>query len=266
MARYSVGGRSPSSGRWGIFVAASFLATILAGSPPATADDPKAPDVPDGCLFRPSFETSKGTIDAGTAFFVTLPDQPRPVMLTALHLLGPAGGLPKDVPPADVPATVKGLAVSDCFKDTLQFKFKAEAIVIPDAARYGTPSKAGDVLAFWGPEDKRIHRLELAAEAPKEDERVWLLASAQSGGPAGQRVHPARMVEATTDGECTYRFDDPKISLRATSGAPVVNAAGRVVAINVAGGSQGGKVIGFGTPVARFKPHLEEAVKKAPKP
>jgi hypothetical protein len=224
------------------------------------------PGAPDWFVFRPTFTTTEGEIRAGSAFFVRLPDHPHPILLTAIHLLGPAGGMAKDVPPADVPKVVHRLRLNDCFSEGHEIQFASEPLVIPEAAPLGEPGKAGDVLAFWGPSDKRIHVLELAPEAPGKDEPVWLVAPLRSGAPAEQRLHPASMVGITKAGEYVYRFDNPKLSIRGTSGAPVLNAAGELVAINLGGYDDDGKVFGLGNPVEQFKRHLLAAAKKYPKP
>ncbi len=239
----------------------------LPGSRASAADKPKPPAAPPGFVFGQTFVTDTGQIGAGTGFFARLPDYPRPILLTALHVLGPAGGLPKDVLPTEVPKVVKRLQLQDCFDATRTLSFTSEPLVIPEAAPLGKEGKAGDILAFWAPAKAKVHVLSLAAEAPKKGDPLWLVALVAEG-PREQRLHPATMEGLTDQGGYTYWFDDPKLtkrSMRGTSGAPVINAQGRLVAIHSGSGEQDGKLFGGGNPVERFKPYLEAAAKKSSK-
>ena len=58
----------------------------------------KEPPAPNGFIFRPTFDTDEGEIRAGTAFPLRLPEHARPVIVTAMHLFGPGGGMSRDVP------------------------------------------------------------------------------------------------------------------------------------------------------------------------
>lgn len=78
-------------------------------------------------------------------------------------------------------------------------------------------------------------------------DRVWLVSEVIG---SQSLVHSAT-VEGIQDGWLIYRFDQP-LELRATSGAPVVDALGEVVAINAGGGDDNGKTFGAGTPVTKF--------------
>ena len=221
------------------------------------------PSVPACFVPRPTFDTTLGRISAGTAFAVTIPGQSRPLILTAIHLLGPMGGLPRDVPAKEVPRVMKGLTLKDCFDASISIGNAGNPIMIPDAAPFDKPSKAGDILAFWGPEDASLQPSRLAAATPAKGERVWLAASLREGAPPTQRLHPATIIEIDQNGDLVYRFDNPKVSIRATSGAPVLNAASEVVAINWGGGSDEKGMLGCGNPVERFAPQLEAAVKQS---
>jgi hypothetical protein len=173
------------------------------------------------------------------------------------------GGLPTDVPAKEVPRVVKGVTLKDCFDSAISIGKAGDPIVIPDAAPFDKPSKAGDILAFWGPEDSTLHPSRLAAASPAKGERVWLAASLYEGAPPTQRLHPATIIEIDENGDLIYRFENPKLSIRATSGAPVLNTASEVVAINWGGGSDENGTFGCGNPVERFAPQLEAAVKQS---
>jgi hypothetical protein len=219
--------------------------------------------VADGFLFRPHFSTTQGKFRAGTAFCVRLDGQDEPVLLTALHLLGPSGGLPAEVAPLDVPRVVRGVELEDCFDAGKRVPVGNAALVIAEAARLGKPGKAGDVLAFRVPRTASVHAARLAAQGPAQGEKVWLAASVVGGAPPAQRLHEAQATGTTPEGELVYQFATPGLQLRATSGAPVLNAAGEVVAINLGGYEEGGKVHGIGNPVTQFRPFLEAAARNA---
>jgi len=224
------------------------------------------PAVPDNCLFRPTFQTIYGDTTAGTAFAVQLPGQSRMIVVTALHLLGPDGGLQGEIQPRDVGRGVKSVVLQDLFDERREVDIGAEALIIPDAAPLGRPSKAGDIIAFWAPKEAKLRPLQLASRAPLEGERVWLAASLEGGAPATQRLHGATVAGLGPFGDYVYEFDNPQLGLRATSGAPVLNSAGEVVAINLGGGSNFGKVFGSGNHVDRFRPFLEAAAKASSQP
>jgi hypothetical protein len=211
-------------------------------------------------VFRPVFRTSDGVVEAGTAFAVAW--RGRHVLLSALHLLGPAGGLSRDVPAAAVPKVVAQVELDPCFEGTEQPKqtFPAQAINIPSAQPLGNISSgAGDVIAFWMPVSSAFPALPLADKTPPTGARVWLAASVESGAPEGAHLHPAQVIEVDQAGDLLYAFDESGLELRATSGAPLLDAQGRVVAIHLGGGSPQGKLLGVGNPISRFRKYLEQA-------
>lgn len=91
---------------------------------------------------------------------------------------------------------------------------------------------------------------------------MWLIASVMHGAPKSQLLHAATVEEDQKGEFLRYIFDNPKMNLSRTSGAPILNSDGEVVAINVAADTTRGKLVGLGTPVTRFRPYLEAAVKR----
>ena len=223
------------------------------------------PTVPDNAVFRPTFDTTLGSVDAGTAFAVQLEGRTQPAVLSALHLLGSAGGLDEQVSAADVGKVMKNVKLVDCFKEGTPIEIGNSAIVIADAALVGKPAKAGDVIAFLSPEGSGVHAFRLAESFPKPGERVWLAAQIFEGAPIDQRLHPATVTGKFPTGECQYRFDN-QIKVTATSGAPVLNAAGEVVAINLAALNVEGKIHGVGNPVEVFRPAIMAALASSSAP
>ncbi len=221
------------------------------------------PTVPDRFVFRPTFMTNRGTAEAGTAFIVMLPDKNVPIALTAIHLLGPAGGLDRDVPGAEVPEVTQRVILEECFNSEIQLDIGSMALSIPPAAPLNSPSLAGDIAAFWITGSAKVTALPIAERDPVKGERIWLAGPVIGGAPRTRRLHAAR-VHSFEEGNLYFQYDNPAIELRATSGAPVLNANGQVVAINLGGGQMNGNVIGVGNPVSRFRPHLVQAAANPP--
>ena len=70
---------------------------------------------------------------------------------------------------------------------------------------------------------------------------------------------PAEVIQVDAD-NLFYRFFMPNTQLRGTSGGPVVNQAGEVVALNV-GGREGKVTIGIGNPCTSMRKLLEKGKK-----
>src|SRR5438046_8012020 len=116
---------------------------VTENSPASQPPDQSPPPVLDGSLLRPTFDTILGTFSAGTAFHISLPNQTRPILLTAIHLLGPDGGCPRKVLPAELPQVVKDVRLRDCFNESMEIGKPVAAIVIPDAVAPDDPQHAG---------------------------------------------------------------------------------------------------------------------------
>jgi S1-C subfamily serine protease len=177
--------------------------------------------------------------------------------------LGPAGGLPKNIAPRNVPAAVSKVSLIECFNETFKVEIDGKPLAILDAAPLRTQSAAGDILAFWTSPDPRLAPRPLAERAPNKDEPVWLAAQLVQGAPRTRRLHRGAAVGTDEDGDFIFKFENAAISLRATSGAPVLNAAGEVVAINLGAGRKDGQMIGIANPVDRFRKFLEAAAKSS---
>lgn len=229
----------------------------------AVQASPSPPQIPDSFIFKPVFHTSGGDAPAGTAFAVSIPGKERLVLLSAIHLLGPAGGLNADIPAEKIEAEVRELTLSPPFGRG-EISLPARAITIPGASPKRSTPGPGDVVAFWLPPTGAFEPLTLATEAPPPGTRVWLVASLLGGAPASQRLHAARITADEQTESLYYQFDESGLEMRATSGAPVVDSEGRVVAINLGGGEHKGRQFGVGNPVGRFRTALEKAIANLP--
>jgi hypothetical protein len=207
------------------------------------------PVVSDGMLFRPTFGTTDGVVDAGTAFAATVNGSSQTFVLTALHLFGPAGGLNNDIDPSQLPQRWQSLTLQDCKSQIVHQNLGIRPIRLSDSRPLPNPSSQGDVAACVVEESGflRFQAFPIATQVPAAGEKVWLVSEVIG---SASLVHPA-VVEGTEGGWLIYRFDRP-IELRATSGAPVVDGNGQVVAVNAGGGDEAGMTFGVGTPTTKF--------------
>lgn len=219
------------------------------------------PSVPNGFVFRPKFTTTFGEVRAGTAFVARLDADQPPLLLSVIHLLGPSGGMRKQVAAADVANVVTEVTITDRWDPSIKLSIGNRVLPILESAPLEDESGAGDVLAFRVAETPELRPARLARKTPTEGERVWLATSLSSGAPAEQRLHPATVIGMHPRGDYLYQFENAAVPIPGTSGAPVLNAAGEVVAINLGGYSEDGKKFGAGNHIERFRPYLEKALK-----
>lgn len=203
-------------------------AAVAATEPPKTVAD---------TLCRPTFELKDQPLSAGTAFLMETGGEKQPVVLvTAHHLLGPMGGLPTEIAWSDVPKTVKR-ATCKSVNNAAQ-TWVGMPLAIPGAAGFNNQTKDGlrDIALLTLQGKTTVKPLKLAATQPKVGDPVWLVAQLVSGAPKEKLLFKAR-VARVQDLALNYVIEDPEgtFELRATSGAPVVNERGEVIAVNIAG-------------------------------
>lgn len=244
-----------------LLAALALLPLVAVAGTPAPAAPPVAPEIAAGSVLRPVFTLADGkTFEAGTAFAADLAGET--VVLTAHHLFGPVGGLPVQIGADELTGAVKRARFVDAWSkekvgtDTTPVRVPGAHVMAQDAV--------GDLALFRLPASfDRIssgtqvpfHALTLAAADPKLGDPVWLAASV-IGSDA--RLHAAKVVEVKP----TFLFIEyagAPLDLTATSGAPIVNARGEVVGINLGGGLDNGKTIGAAGPVSSIRKNLTEA-------
>jgi hypothetical protein len=237
-------------------------ATEAPAASPAAEEPPAAPteappEIGPNAALRPTFVTSDGTHGAGTAFVVKWSDG-RHLLLTAHHLFGPAGGMNRDVDAAELPRIFKSVDARSV--DDREVSVKSGVLLsLPEAGPIGKAPINRDLAAFLVDDPGKAAILPLAPELPAKGARIYLVAELVD---RPGRIWPAR-VENATSTIVAYSFDDSGLNLQATSGAPVVDGQGRVVATNRSGGSQGGKLVGFGNPVVAIREMLDQALPAA---
>jgi hypothetical protein len=189
-------------------------------------------------ICRPTFELKDQPLSAGTAFLMETGVEKQPaVLVTAHHLLGPMGGLPVEVAWADVPKAVKRATCKSIAAPAQSWT--GVPLAIPGAASFNNQTREGlrDIALLTVQAKPAVKPLKLAPAQPRLGDTVWLVAQLVSGAPKDKLLFKAK-VARVQDLALNYLVEDPEgtFDLRATSGAPVVNERGEVVAVNLAGG------------------------------
>lgn len=229
-------------------------------SPPAVKFKDKKPVVTAGMLYAPTFFLKADKTSGGTMFAAQLPDSDRPILLSAMHLFGPATGMDEQLTVAQINDTwqsVKGLD----WVDEKSTTFTGIGFAPTGASAAFEASPAGDVVAFVPKESTGLKPMPVSADVPKPGDVVWLLSHVTSGDAL---VHRAKVLTIVHEFFLVYQFDEP-LGIVGTSGAPIINERGFVVAIQRGGGEDDGKTLGAGTLTSRFLPILSKELKaKAP--
>ena len=204
---------------------------------------------PELAWVRPVFETTEGEIAAGIAFAAVVEEHG--VMLTAHHLFGPAGGLEREYTNSEIKLLVSAVVGTNPNEESLIMG--GVPLELEGAAAMREGAISNDMAVFPLLPGTKTHALPLADALPKIGERIWMVCQVV-GGAQEQMRHAAIVQEATLD-MVSYVFEEP-VNLQATSGAPLINAKGEVVAMNLGGQTEGGKVMGIGNPGASMRSRL----------
>jgi hypothetical protein len=220
------------------------------GSPPPA----RPPTLAVNFVVRPVFVLrDKRTIRAGTAFGATV-DGGEPLLLSALHLFGDAGGLEGEIPPARIPDVVAGVALFDMGYG--RQVGSAGPALLRDGFPLGTRGDdyTGDLVAFRLAKQSGIGTAPLAAANPDTGARVWLVGREFTRPGAMAALYPAVVSEAADKGLLITM--DSRVDLSGFSGAPAINAQGEIVGMTLGGGQQGGKQLAVLNPVAAMRERL----------
>lgn len=242
----------------------ALLTLLLALSSAALAATP--PALSESSVLRPEFQLAKTRLLAGTAFLLDLDGEI--VVVTAYHLFGPMGGLEKQIGSRELPTAVKSATLKDAWTAT-PAGAAGPPFPLPDAAPMGGPTAALDlaVLPYQptppaeGAPAPTPHPLPLAGALPKLGETVWVAAPLVNGTAETPRLLEAKVVEVN-ENWLFYSYTKTDLDLTATSGAPVLNASGQVVGINLGGGKMDAELIGSANPIAAHKDRLQEAARR----
>jgi len=230
--------------------------------------DGTAPHTPTGFVVRPEFRCGAASFFGSYAFTVNSDAGGRPLVLTALHImdeLAKSKGI--DLSPGnssytgrELPAVVTNVVLYDVFASNWLFADVGTAapMCILANARVGDPEPRSDrdIAAFTVATSSALVPATLAARRPEVGEPVWLAVYVKEG--AIGRTLRCTVVESTA-GTLVFRFSTPTGGPHYTSGAPLLNAAGEVVGINVGRGFLDGIRLGHANHVESIRAHLASA-------
>jgi hypothetical protein len=212
-------------------------------------------------VFQPTFHTDQATIEAGKGFVLQLEGCAQPVLVTALRLLGVEGSLPAQIPASDLRTRVLDLSVEHIIPPAQRLSIRALSVTPANAAPCCEGAAArgpGDIAAFELPASLARWALPIASKAPVAGEHVYLITPGGKGRALILR-HEA-VVASHASGYLIYDYLEPDLEIDAAAGAPLVNAAGEVVAMHVARESLGQRRgRGVANPVARWLEPLRQA-------
>ena len=200
------------------------------------------PSFPKMFVGKPEFNTKVGSRSAGTACLAKFENNPQVYLLTVRHLLGPAGGFPELVPPDQVPSFVTSIQLSNLFGGGSK-AYRVNALLVPATADTKGPLFNAAIfktnVAF--PTDAVM----VTTDKPALGETVWIVAHVRASKEPF--FHTAKIIN---NGErwLIADFDENEIVPNGASGAPVLNAAGKIAGVYCTHSNKEGKVLAYAIP------------------
>jgi len=235
-------------------VLVAFIILFLSACNQTTQQKEADPNIPNNFVLRPEIELTNTQFSAGTAFVLSVFDDANPVIVTALHIFGPNGGLEKDIPTEELKNLIKQIKLTDAFSD-YHCGIVTEVLEIKDAK----PLTKNDIAAFRISRNCDVTALKMCKNEPKVGDSLWLVASVYDGAPKSRRIHKARVVEVENS-LIYFEYENNELSLQATSGAPIVNKNNEVVGINLSVQSNENRLIGIASSSKAFGKLLKDAI------
>jgi hypothetical protein len=169
----------------------------------------------------------------GTGFAVQLSEDSKPVFVTAQHLLGTASGLERDLLPGELSDSVESVFLSDAFGATDAVK-QIGAPYQPCNQEDEQEVIEMDVVAFDLVGRFKPELLELSDESVQPGQRLWMVTAVFAGASPSQKCHALKVIDVE-DGRIQYRFENDRLSLKATDGAPLLFDSGLVAGMHQGG-------------------------------
>ena len=227
----------------GVFVVAVLQARALPKQtqvkPTTSPSSDGAPVLQKGFVGSPEFKTAEGAFGAGTAFVVKLEGSPKPVLITAQHIFGAAGGLKREIPSQELRGFVKKVSLADFLGN--RPVDGGDCRYLPVTGGEGD-QKTPDVVAFRLSAVGKFNPAVLATKNPEVDEPIWLVASVQ--GEEGKTLLHRGVVAEVHGAWLRCKFDNGNLVLRGASGGPYLNAKGEVVGLHSGSFKDPGNVAG----------------------
>jgi hypothetical protein len=249
------------------------MATLVASAVPthaAVADE--IPTVEPGFVLHPTFLSEKSSFTAGTGFVLKVDENT--VVVTAYHLFGPAGGIPKVIAPEDLPGQVREVILRDPWSSKVAGR-AAPAWLLADAAPMDVdPSRdlvvfpvkkasATDLAARLG-DGIQLSAHELADSSPSVGDVIFLAGFTSDEGRRERRTFPGGVVEVTPGG-FYYALQDADLNLAGFNGAPILTPSGKVIGMHLGGGKmEDGTLIGVANPVDSLRTRIQKAAPATP--
>lgn len=210
--------------------------------------------IPSGMLFTPSIETPDGTARNFHCFAAYASKRNRPVLLSALSLLGPRGGLKQPITALDAFTSVRSVDLCDLQTGQVMRQVPGTTVIVPGADHWPASSLHGDVFAFRPHEDLHLRPLSLASRLPDPGQEIWLLHRCGDAAAVTQGV-----IESTEGAWGVFSIPATKMAMadvQQLSGAPILNNQDEVVGIVAWVERINDQLIGRLTPAHQFAEYL----------
>ncbi|WP_371375277.1 hypothetical protein [Sporomusa aerivorans] len=214
------------------------------------------PPLPDNSIFRQTIQLTNQEFSGGTAWAMGLEGKDTTIIVTALHIFGPACGLSSQIPSENLQSSIKSVNLIDVFTGKPYGKV-TQVLNIPDAKPNPLVSK--DIAAYIADKRLKVTKLYVSDQLPVTGETVWLAASVIAGAPQWVKLHKATVLSAA-DSVIAIQYDNPNLNLIGTSGAPILNKDGKVVGVNIGLRLRNGVPMGLINPSTSFKPMIADAL------
>ncbi|TWT66130.1 hypothetical protein [Allorhodopirellula solitaria] len=221
-----------------------------------------SPDVPEYSVWRPFFVTDAGDVSSGTtvgtAFLAQLPDSDNSYLVTASHLLGPTTGLTRDISPNEWGTAIKSASVGDAFGATDAVKQLGRPLTPADAKQNELKWLDLDIIVFDKGKSLKGNPLQFSNETIQVGQRLWMATALFEGASPSQKCHEVKVVDVDSSGSIRYAFENPKVSFRATDGAPLLFDSGAIAGIHLRGQTIESGPVGSGLDSKALQSALQE--------